>query len=109
MDAPSAPAPLRVARLTLAAWDVAQPRLLGFALRVVLTAACLAAAPFFLLALALLPFDVPLWWSLVPAGVGGALLVAGGAAYWFLRVRLLSLRSFVASAEALEQAAFGVP
>lgn len=99
MDVAPKPGP---AALALKAWDQAEPHVLRFVLKAVLTVSVTIATPFLALAILFLLLAKPLLWVAIPASIGALLLALGLVAFLVLRHKLRRLRAKVEAVREFE-------
>lgn len=90
-------------------WDEAEPRLMGFLLKVLLKISLVAATPFFALTLLFLYLQKPLLWMIIPASIGVLVMLAGVALWLVVRAKLRGLRERLSWAERAEDAILAGP
>ena len=92
--------PLRSARFV---WDEAEPPILRFLLKVVLTAGAFVASPFLALAFLFFLLDKPPLWILIPLSIGALVLVVALVAWLVARAKLRELRGHLDRAVRVEE------
>lgn len=90
-------------------WSGAEPRLLRFALRLLLVVGFVVSSPFFALALLFLLLGKPVLWWAVPAAAGGLLLAGALVAFLVVRWKAKEVGERIRQAEAAERWLRGQP